>query len=161
LKQDEHNKGIRVTIASDLPRLLCRRIHVKQIFENLLGNAMKYMGRQADPRVEIGCVQKDRGLQIFVRDNGVGMEASMLDRIFLPFFRVGSEEVDGSGIGLSIVKTVVEQYKGSVSVQSSPGLGSTFYVLLPVASRLPDSAPTPVEDTRSEAEAAEVEQTAG
>lgn len=58
----------------------------------------------------------------------------MLDRIFLPFVRLGTEEVAGSGIGLSIVKTVVQQYKGSVNVESSPGEGSTFYVQLPILS---------------------------
>jgi signal transduction histidine kinase len=134
-KQDGRNRRIEVTIAPDLPMLQCRRIHVKQIFENLVGNAMKYMGRQSHPKVEIGWTKDEHGVKIFVRDNGIGIEASMLDRIFLPFVRLGSEAVTGSGIGLSIVKTVVEQYKGSVSVQSSPGAGSTFFVLLPVLSR--------------------------
>jgi signal transduction histidine kinase len=134
-KQEGRNAGICVTIAPDMPKLLCRRIHVKQIFENLVGNAMKYMGRQSHPSVEIGWAKNDRcGVQIFVRDNGVGIEASMLDRIFLPFVRLGTEEVAGSGIGLSIVKTVVQQYKGSVNVESSPGEGSTFYVQLPILS---------------------------
>ena len=74
----------------------------------------------------------------------------MLDRIFLPFVRLGSEEVAGSGIGLSIVKTVVEQYKGSVSVQSSPGAGSTFFVLLPVLSRSTESATSAEQDAGCE-----------
>ena len=151
LKQDDRNKRIRVTIGPDLPKLLCRRIHVKQIFENLLGNAMKYMGGQSDPHVEIGRVHDKNAVQVFVRDNGVGMESSMLDRIFLPFVRLGSA-VEGSGIGLCIVKTVVEQYKGSVSVQSSPGSGSTFYVLLPVLSGSPESAQRSGEDAGSEAD---------
>ena len=132
LEQEGRTKGIRVTIAPDLPKLLCRRIHVKQIFENVLGNAIKYMGRQPDPHVEIGWLEDEHGAQIFVRDNGVGIDATILDQIFLPFVRLGTEEVAGSGIGLSIVKTVVEQYKGSVTVDSSPGVGSTFYVRLPV-----------------------------
>ena len=140
LKQEGRNAGIQVMIAPDLPKLLCRRIHVKQIFENLVGNAIKYMGRQSHPQVEIGWLQDERGVQIFVRDNGVGIDASMLDRIFLPFVRLGTEEVEGSGIGLSIVKTVVQQYKGSVNVESSLGAGSTFYVRLPVLSRPPDLA---------------------
>jgi signal transduction histidine kinase len=137
-EQEGSHAGIRVMIASDLPKLLCRRIHVKQIFENLVGNAMKYMGRQSHPRVEIGWLKDDRGVQIFVRDNGVGIDATMLDRIFLPFVRLGTEKVPGSGIGLSIVKTVVQQYKGSVSVESSLGGGSTFYVRLPILSREPE-----------------------
>ena len=139
LKQDSRKSGIRVTLAPDLPKLLCRRIHVKQIFENLLGNAMKYMGPQSHPQVEVGWLENELGVQIFVRDNGVGIDPSMLDRIFLPFVRLGTKEVTGCGIGLSIVKTVVEQYKGSVSVESSPGTGSTFYVRLPVLSESAES----------------------
>lgn len=152
LEQDGRTKGIRVSIAPDLPKLLCRRIHVKQIFENLLGNAIKYMGRRPDPHVEMGWLDDERGAQIFVRDNGVGIDASMLDRIFLPFVRLGMADVAGSGIGLSIVKTVVEQYKGSVVVESSPGVGSTFYVRLPVLSRLSDPATEPPADSRADSE---------
>jgi len=148
LEQDRRTKEVRVTIAPDLPKLLCRRIHVKQIFENLLGNAIKYMGRQPDPHVEIGWLDDERGAQIFVRDNGVGIDATMLDEIFHPFVRLTTEDVAGSGIGLSIVKTVVEQYKGSVTVESSPAVGSTFYVRLPVLARTSD--PTP--NTRAERE---------
>jgi signal transduction histidine kinase len=144
LEQDGRTKGIRVTIAPDLPKLLCRRIHVKQIFENLLGNAMKYMGSQANPHVEIGWLDDERGVRIYVRDNGVGIDPTMLERIFLPFVRLGVEDVAGSGIGLSIVKTVVEQYDGSVEVDSSPGQGSTFYVQLPVVSN-PTEVPTEFE----------------
>jgi signal transduction histidine kinase len=143
LKQDGRNAGIRVTIAPDLPKLLCRRIHVKQIFENLLWNSMKYMGRQAHPQVEIGWLKHTHGVQIFVRDNGVGIDPSMLERIFLPFVRLATAEVAGSGIGLSIVKTVVEQYKGSVHAESSPGVGSTFYVRLPVLSESAESDAEP------------------
>ncbi len=142
LKQDGRNSGIRVKIAPDMPKLLCRRIHVKQIFVNLIGNAMKYMGRQRHPQVEIGWISNEHGVQIFVRDNGVGIDSSMLDQIFLPFVRLDTEGVAGSGIGLSIVKTVAEQYKGSVNVESSLGLGSTFYVRLPALSGPPDVPPS-------------------
>jgi signal transduction histidine kinase len=143
LKQDGRNKGTRVTIAPDLPKLLCRRIHVKQIFENLVSNAMKYMGRQPHPQVEIGWRKTERGVQIFVRDNGIGIDPSMLDRIYIPFVRLGTEEVGGAGIGLSIVKTVVEQYKGSVSAESVLGAGSTFYVQLPAVSSPPAASAAP------------------
>ena len=153
-KQDARNARIRVLIAPDLPKLLCRRIHVKQIFENLVGNAMKYMGRQSHPRVEIGWIKnEERGVQIFVRDNGVGIDATMLDRIFLPFVRLGTEEVPGSGIGLSIVKTVVQQYKGSVNVESSLGGGSTFYVRLPVLSPQSEVEVDEVRETTHDQEA--------
>lgn len=141
LKIDVESKRVQVSIAPDLPKLLCRRIHVKQIFENLLANSIKYMGSQSDPQVEIGWRNNEHGIQVFVRDNGVGIDPSMLDRIFLPFVRVGNAHIAGSGIGLSIVKTVVEQYRGSVTVDSLPGAGSTFYVALPALPQ-PDVAAT-------------------
>ena len=134
LKKECDEKRVRVTIAPDLPRLGCRRIHVKQVFENLIGNAIKYMGDQPDPHVEIGVTENPQGKLLFVRDNGIGVDPSMLDRIFLPFYRLESGDIPGAGIGLSIVKTVVEQYDGAVTVDSQPGVGSTFYVRLPVLS---------------------------
>lgn len=125
-------KGIRTMVAKDLPRLACRRIHVKQVFENLIGNAIKYMGHQPEPSVEIGTERDEDGAVIFVRDNGIGMDPAMIDRIFQPFQRLGTVETPGAGIGLTIVKTVVEHYGGAVAVRSSPGGGSTFSVRLPI-----------------------------
>ena len=138
-------RGVRVTIEPDLPYLACRHIHMKQIFENLIGNAIKYMGNQPHPQVEIGSLEDQRGVLVFVRDNGMGIEPSMIDRIFLPFVRLGMTDIAGSGIGLSIVKTVVEQYEGAVSVDSTPGVGSTFYVRLPVISWKPSLSQAPVQ----------------
>ncbi|ULA64478.1 MAG: Putative Histidine kinase [Nitrospira sp.] len=140
-------KQVRVTIAPNLPRLECRRIHVKQVFDNLIENAIKYMGDQPAPHVEIGTAENERGVLLYVRDNGVGIDAAMFDRIFLPFQRLAAEGIPGSGIGLSIVKTVVEQYEGTVRVESAPGAGSTFFIRLPVLStarRIPDSQSPPV-----------------
>ena len=136
LEQERVKRRIRVSIAPDLPRLGCRRIHVKQVFDNLISNAMKYMGDQPEPHVEIGTRDSQRGVLFYVRDNGIGIDPAMFDRIFLPFQRVAAEDVPGSGIGLSIVKTVVEQYEGEVSVESAPGAGATFYIRLPVLSRV-------------------------
>lgn len=133
---------VRVTIAPNLPRLGCRRIHVKQVFDNLISNAIKYMGDRADPHVEIGTTGSGRGVLFYVRDNGMGIDTSMFDRIFLPFTRLVGEDTPGSGIGLSIVKTVVEQYEGEVTVESTVGSGSTFFVRLPVLS-MTTSPPDP------------------
>ena len=136
-------RSVRVSIAPNLPYLACRRIHVKQVFENLIGNAIKYMGDQPQPQVEVGTVEGLQGRLVFVRDNGMGIEPSMIDRIFLPFVRLETGNIAGSGIGLSIVKTVVEQYEGSVHVESIPGVGSTFFVQLPVILWNPSSPPAP------------------
>lgn len=132
LKKECEDRQVRVTIAEDLPRLACRSIHVRQVFENLIGNGVKYMGEQADPCIDVGAVETPEGVALFVRDNGIGIDPAMKDRIFLPFQRLGTIDVPGAGIGLSIVKTVVEQYEGTVLVESIPGKGTTFYVRLPV-----------------------------
>jgi len=137
LKKECEARRVRVTIAEDLPRLACRSIHVRQVFENLIGNAVKYMGDQTDPRIDVGSAETSEGPVLFVRDNGIGIDPAMKDRIFLPFQRLGTIDVPGAGIGLSIVKTVVEQYEGTVLVESIPGKGTTFYVRLPVLYKKP------------------------
>lgn len=132
LGKDLDRNRIRVRVEPDLPMFACRRIHLKQVLENLIGNAIKYMGDQPQPSIEIGAlVEGQRGV-LSVRDNGVGIDPAMAERIFLPFQRLGTIDAPGAGIGLSIVKTVAEQYEGTVWVESSPGRGSTFYVRLPV-----------------------------
>ena len=81
---------------------------------------------------------------MFVRDNEMGIKPSMVGRIFLPFVRLGARNVPGSGIGFSIVKTIVEQCEGFVSLDSTPGMGSTFYVHLPVISWNPSPPQVPL-----------------
>lgn len=125
-------KGIEVVVAESLPRFACRRIHLKQVLDNLIGNAIKFIGEQPRPHIEIGSKQDSQGVLLYVRDNGIGIEPAMVERIFQPFQRLRVVEAPGSGLGLSIVKTVVEHYHGAVTVTSEPGKGSTFYVRLPV-----------------------------
>ncbi len=132
LGRDLENRRIRVQIAAELPRFACRRIHLKQVLENLIGNAIKYLGDQPEPFIEIGALVDGQRAVLYVRDNGVGIDPAMTERIFLPFQRLGTTDAPGAGIGLSIVKTVVEQYDGAVWVESSPKKGSSFYVRLPV-----------------------------
>ncbi len=129
---------IAVVVTDSLPRLACHRIHLKQVLENLITNAIKYLGDQPRPRIEIGAERDDHGVKLFVRDNGVGMDPAMTERIFQPFQRLGTVDVPGAGIGLSIVRTVVEQYGGSVTVTTAPGAGSTFYVRLPELPERPE-----------------------
>jgi signal transduction histidine kinase len=139
LGKDCTARGITVEVSPDLPRLACRRIHLKQVLENLLSNAIKYMGNQSTPRIEIGWNHDAQGPLFFVRDNGQGIDPTVIDRVFLPFQRLSPSEAPGAGLGLSIVKTVVEQYGGSVSVDSQPGVGSTFYFRLPAINWKPSS----------------------
>ncbi len=137
LLSDECRKhGVRIDVVSaDFPRLACRRIHLRQILENLLSNAIKYIGRQPAPRVKIGWLEDDFGSVLFVEDNGMGIDSAMVEEIFVPFKRLVGSEISGMGIGLSVVKTVVELYGGRVWVKSQVGAGSTFYVRLPTIAR--------------------------
>jgi signal transduction histidine kinase/HAMP domain-containing protein len=126
-------RGIRVEVNGPLPPLACRRVHLKQVMGNLLSNAIKYMGDQPAPLIQIGTEEDHEGMCIFVRDNGIGIDPEMTGRIFQPFQRLAAVDVPGAGIGLAIVKTVVEHYGGSITVTSKPGCGSTFRIRLPPA----------------------------
>lgn len=131
LKHDIQHGAVQIDLAREFPRLACRRIHLKQVLENLVSNAIKFMGAQPQPRIEIGWRESDDGPLLFVKDNGVGIEPGMADRIFEPFQRLGMVEAPGAGVGLAIVRTVIEQYGGVVNVVSKPGHGSTFFFRLP------------------------------
>lgn len=136
LEPERARKGVRIDVMPDLPPVACQRIHVKQILENLLSNAIKYTGRQPHPAVQIGWGAGDQGPFFFVRDNGAGIDPAQIERIFLPFQRLVGEEA-GAGIGLCIVKAVLEHYGGNIWADSQPGCGTTFYFTLPVLAEKP------------------------
>jgi signal transduction histidine kinase len=136
LGDDCNKKGLRIEcVSAAFPRLACRRIHLRQILENLLSNAIKYVGEQRNPRISIGCLEDELGPVLFVEDNGMGIDSTMVEEIFVPFKRLVGSEISGMGIGLSVVKTVVELYGGRVWVKSQVGVGSTFYVRLPAIAK--------------------------
>lgn len=99
--------------------------------QNLLENAVKFLGDQPNPRVEIG-VREDRGATVFyVRDNGMGIEPSYHDRVFDLFEKLEVES-EGTGVGLALVKRIIEQHGGRIWVESAGvGEGSTFCFTLP------------------------------
>jgi signal transduction histidine kinase len=98
----------------------------RQVFANLVGNALKFSVRQPRPRVEIG-TEAPGGARVFVRDNGVGFETSQAGKLFMPFQRLHSEDdFAGTGVGLSIVKRLIERHGGSISAESVPGQRTTF-----------------------------------
>jgi signal transduction histidine kinase len=114
-----------------LPVLPVATVHAQLIFQNLIGNALKYRG-SAPPVVHIGA-RKQGGAWIFsVRDNGIGIAPEYRDYIFGLFKRLdcGSGN-SGTGIGLAICKKLVERYGGRIWVDSEPGQGATFFFSLP------------------------------
>ena len=131
------SKGIRLAIEVPVDlRALGDEPALEQVLLNLLDNAVKYMPGGGE--VKIAGRARDGRCEIEVRDNGIGIEAKHLSRLFERFYRVDkgrSREMGGTGLGLAIVKHLVAAMHGEVEVTSTPGAGSTFTVVLPLAAR--------------------------
>jgi two-component system phosphate regulon sensor histidine kinase PhoR len=134
---DLHSKADNknVELVNELPELTVNADanRLDQVFANLVDNAIKY-GR-ANGSVRVGSKMLDDGtLEVFVRDDGPGIPAESLDRVFERFYRVDkarSRDQGGTGLGLSIVKHIVQAHRGEVRVESGPGKGATFFFTLP------------------------------
>ncbi len=112
-----------------LPTIPGEETHFLQIFQNLIGNALKY--RSADPpRIHISATQEGGRWRFSVTDNGIGIPAEYQGQIFEPFKRLHGAENPGTGVGLAICKRIVEALGGKMWVESEPGRGSTFYFTL-------------------------------
>jgi len=127
-------RGIAVHIDANLPPVFGDRQRVLEILLNLVDNAAKFMGDQKEPRIEIGQSGEEDGNPVFhVRDNGVGILPEHYERVFGLFNKL-DVKTDGTGIGLALVKRIVEVHGGRIWVRSEAGQGSTFYFTLPRAS---------------------------
>lgn len=116
-----------------LPVVWADGVQVAQVFQNLIGNALKFHGAKP-PRIHITAENRDGAWQFAVRDNGIGIDLQYADRIFAVFQRLHSvAEYPGTGIGLAIVKKIVERHGGCIWVESEPGKGATFYFTIPSA----------------------------
>ena len=134
LSYDIESKGGTVIIKERLPTIYCERNRFKQLFQNLIDNALKYCKEDEPPRIEVGFQERDDDYLLYVKDNGVGIRDEDKERIFHIFRRVQSPQISkvkGKGVGLSAVKRIVETYGGDVWVESEYGRGSTFFISLP------------------------------
>ena len=109
------------------------RIRLTEVIQNLVENAVKFMGRQPEPKVTIGSRRGANGQPVFfVQDNGVGIEPQYQERVFGLFNKLDTT-TEGTGIGLALVKRIIEVHNGRIWLESQPGSGSTFYFTLPIA----------------------------
>ena len=133
-------------LVHDLPAVEADPVQMRQLFQNLLGNALKFQRPGVPPVVRVrGRVEDvspagglpgaapEQVCRIEVEDNGIGFDEKYLDRIFTPFQRLHARDAyGGTGIGLAICRRIVDRHGGTVTARSTPGRGSTFVIRLPV-----------------------------
>lgn len=121
--------GAAITVGS-MPEVIADRTQMAMLFQNLIGNALKYR-REAAPRIRIEAAHEDGEWRLSVSDNGQGFQPEYSAMIFEPFKRLHGHNVPGSGIGLATCKRIVDRMGGRIWAESTPGEGSTFYFTLP------------------------------
>jgi two-component system sensor histidine kinase/response regulator len=136
LRADYPQATIRV---SSLPTAHCNAGLIREVFENLIGNALKYSARTAAPVIEVGMETANGENVFFVRDNGAGFDMSQAGMLFGVFRRFHQQsDFPGTGVGLAIVKRIIERHRGRVWAVSAPNAGATFYFTLGDPARTPD-----------------------
>jgi PAS domain S-box-containing protein len=124
-------ENFEITIEQTLPIIQCERLRLKQVFQNLLSNAVKYIDKPK-AQIRIGCTEENGFWKFSVADNGCGIKEQYFEKIFEIFQTLSSrDKTESTGIGLTIVKKIVELYGGKVWVASKIGEGSTFFFTLP------------------------------
>jgi chemotaxis family two-component system sensor kinase Cph1 len=127
--------GAQVT-ADPLPTLVVDGTQLMQLFQNLIGNAIKFQHRSVPPQIHVGVQRQEDDWLFSVRDNGIGIDPQFHERIFVIFQRLHTrDEYSGSGMGLAICKKIVECHRGRIWVESSLGAGATFYFQIPIKAR--------------------------
>ncbi|MEO5375270.1 MAG: ATP-binding protein [Alphaproteobacteria bacterium] len=136
--------GAEVVVDTPLPVIPGDSNHLGSLFQNLIGNAVKYRDPARPPLIRISAHSRPTGWEFAVADNGIGIEPRYFDRIFVMFQRLhGPDSYEGTGIGLALCKTIVERHGGRIWVESSPGAGSTFRFILGQPSLDHETAPPP------------------
>jgi len=139
-------------VVQTLPPVWADPTALEQIFANLIGNAVNYLDPQRPGKIEIGSLDRQvdglgKVLTFYVKDNGLGIAPAYLPKVFAIFQRLHGDVAVGEGVGLALVRRVVERHGGKVWVESTEGVGSTFFVALPAE---PELSPLPAVAPRKE-----------
>jgi light-regulated signal transduction histidine kinase (bacteriophytochrome) len=129
LDKELRNEGAETT-SGTLPVVSGNLDRLAQVFDILLRNALRYRAERP-PRIHITAEKRDKEWLFAVQDNGPGIEAGYLQRVFQPFERLQAGDPEGAGMGLTICRAIIERHGGSIRVESEPGTGSTFLFTLP------------------------------
>ncbi len=134
-KPQLERKNIELIIPSTGPGLFCDREGTKQVFYNFISNAIKFMGDQKKPHIEVGFYNIENGyIHFYVKDNGIGIDNEQFNKVFQEFYRINDIDSEGTGIGLALVKKIINHHNGDVWVESNRGEGSIFNFTLPQGS---------------------------
>ena len=131
---DLETRGITLRVMNRLPVMQCEKSRLRQVFQNLIDNAIKYMRDIADKEIKIGMASEGEEVVFHVSDNGMGVAAEDLPNLFHVFRRAKNAtmmKIPGKGVGLASVKSIVENYNGRLWAQSEAGVGTTFYFAIP------------------------------
>ena len=132
IEEFDSNKNNIEWIVGSLPVIKADANTLKQVWINLVSNAVKYSGNVSHPRIEIGSIQKNESIAFFIKDNGVGFDEKYKTKLFKVFQRLHTnDQFEGTGIGLAIVDKIISKHGGEVWVEAAPDKGATFYFSLP------------------------------
>jgi len=131
LVSDPINSNVKVILPESLPKkVMCNPGQIRQLFQNLIQNAIKY-NRAEIKTIAIACEMTKKNWTFKVKDNGIGIPLESQDKIFDMFARVHGEQFDGTGIGLALVKKIVERHNGQIGLESEVGKGTMFWFTIP------------------------------
>lgn len=128
-ENDLRTRGIDLVVDTSLPVLNCERARMRQVFQNLIDNAIKYMGDRDQREIHVGCTINLTEAEFYVRDTGIGIDPEDLDMVFHVFRRgrnTQATQTAGKGVGLASVKSIIETYSGRIWVESERNRGTTF-----------------------------------
>lgn len=126
-----------VEVPNGLPVVHADETHMRQLFQNLISNGLKFHVLDVSPKVVVDGLVEDGKCIITVRDNGIGIDEKYQDKIFAVFQRLNTKAAyEGTGIGLAVCKKIVERYNGTIAIESQLGIGTTFTITLPIVNEV-------------------------